>query len=88
MYLNLDFSFIGKYTVHNTIFLLCTYIHPLCMVWLGPLEGGYFRYSEDKFVILFLESILLHLLCIPYMYTYNKNIILDFCLVNNDHTLK
>ena len=40
-------------------------------LWLG--KGGSFPHkytsgSEDKFVILLLESILLHLLCIPYMY--------------------
>ena len=59
------------------------------MVWFGGGGGGgeYFRYSEDKFVILFLESMLL--VCIYsafHICTYN--IILDFCLVNNDHTLK
>ena len=49
-------------------------------LWLGKGESFLMSTSgsEDKFVILLLESSLLHLLCIPYMYsTYNKH----HCLV-------
>ena len=56
--------------LYRTDFFYCVPIYILY----GVVGGGeYFRYSEDKIVILFLESILLHLLCIPYMYTYNKH---------------
>ena len=46
--------------------------HRNVCLWLGKGRGGLSHMSisggEDKFVILLLESILLHLLCIPYLY--------------------